>query len=402
MRKTGLLLVVLFVALLSWHGHAGAVQTILETWDNVKGDYPASTVTSSQDPAGMTAGGIVWTRHNLSSYGPLFKASTGSMTWEATDMTGDFTSCFFVVSPPTPGLPWQCFHDRQIATTQICVFCHTPHHSRTDTAPLWNKGNVATYTAYGTTLPGTATNVSGSSLACLSCHDRITTFDSIINRPGFGSNTDGTATNLKWEFSMWQDNLPTFPPTSTFDHFRTDNCGACHSQEESDRLNIGLGATFAIDYGGLPTPQSGTADLGNDHPIGVTYTPGFASLRPVSTTLASIEMYNIKSLVAGDATTFGRGDNYWSVFGYINATATIQDLLRGSDKVECASCHDPHFKNQTNDDPSVIDSYNRTVADWAGNASNVSGQYDGRIDGLFLRRVGGNSNSGVCRTCHNK
>ena len=150
------------------------------------------------------------------------------------------------------------------------------------------------------------------------------------------------------------------------------------------------------------SPIGGTADLANDHPIGVTYTPGFASLRPVTTTLASIEMYNIKSLVAGDPNTIGRGDNYWSVFGYINATATIQDLLRGSDTVECASCHDPHFKNQTNDDPSVIDSYNRPLEAFVGTQPAITGPYDDRIDGLFLRRVGGNSNSGVCRTCHNK
>ena len=406
MRKIGLLSIViaLFVALLSRHDHAGAVQTVFETWDNVKSDYPASTVTSSEDPTGMTAGGIVWTRHNLSSYGPLFKASTDSLTWEATDMTSGPTSCFFVGSPPgPPGLPYQCINDRLIATTQICVFCHTPHHSRTDTAPLWNKGNVAIYTAYGTTLAGTATAVSGSSLACLSCHDGITTFDSIINRPGSGSNTDGTPdAGVKWEFSMWEEFLPTFPPQGSFDHFRTDNCGACHSQEESNRLNIGLGPGFAIDYGGLPTPQSGTADLSNDHPIGVTYTQGIASLRPVTTTLASIEMYNIKSLVAGEAATIGRGDDYWSVFGYINATATIQDLLRGSDTVECASCHDPHFKNQTNNDPSVINSYYKPLAAWVGTQANITGPYDDRIDGLFLRRVGGNSNSGVCRTCHNK
>jgi len=72
--------------------------------------------------------------------------------------------------------------------------------------------------------------------------------------------------------------------------------------------------------------------------------------------------------------------------------------------VQCTSCHDPHYKNQTNNDPSVVDSYSRTTAGgWVLASVNiVSGPEDGLIDGLFLRRVGGNSNSGVCRTCHNK
>jgi hypothetical protein len=103
---------------------------------------------------------------------------------------------------------------------------------------------------------------------------------------------------------------------------------------------------------------------------------------------------------------FGRSDNYWSVFGYIKADATISDLLRNGDRVECASCHDPHYKNQTNDDPSLIESYNRTggigAPTGAGYNYTVSGQFDKVIDGLFLRRVGGNSNSGLCRTCHAK
>ena len=128
-------------------------------------------------------------------------------------------------------------------TTQVCVFCHTPHHGRTDTAPLWNKDNVATYVAYGPTLAGTPTDVSGSSLACLSCHDGVTTFDNIINRPGKGSGhvrsgTHSDVTNDKW--MGWTDvgsgRSLNHKLRHDADHFRATRwliAAECHPQNPS-------------------------------------------------------------------------------------------------------------------------------------------------------------------------
>ena len=364
--------------------------TVVDPWVTASVDYPSSK--SLQ--VGDRAGGIVWSRHNLSAFGPFFRN------------TGEFT-----VSNP----PFSIMFGPM--TTQICVFCHTPHHARTDTAPLWNKDNLATYVAYGPTLAGTSTDVSGSSLACLSCHDGITTFDNIINRPGKGSGypAPGTTTNdMLMGWTMWDTGAK--PAESRADHFGSSNkCGTCHSQSESDRLNIGLGGDFQIveDTNGPSKtyqPLSGTGDLQNDHPIGISYkTDGRASLRPIGTNIASLSMSNAKTIQGSGMVgnpQIGRSDNYWSVFGYINAGATIGDLLRSGDKVECASCHDPHYKNQTNNDPSLIQSYSRTggigAPKGAGYNITVTSQFDRVIDGLFLRRVGGNSNSGVCRTCHMK
>lgn len=61
---------------------------------------------------------------------------------------------------------------RAISEDRVCVFCHTPHGSRT-TAPLWNRrDSSAFYTPYDsatmTAKPGQPT---GSSKLCLSCHD---------------------------------------------------------------------------------------------------------------------------------------------------------------------------------------------------------------------------------------
>ena len=353
--------------------------TTLAGWDTAKTDYPGSTAGAVND----AAGGIVWSRHNLSSYGwPL----------QVTVVTGTYP----ILTP-------------QVVTTEICVFCHTPHFGLTTTAPLWNRGSSAlAYVAYGTTTPnvpgqtiaGTATGVGGSSLACLSCHDGVTTFDNLINRPGKGSRTNGTGADLGWWFYM--ADAASIP--IVLEHFADTGCDSCHSQDESNRLNIGGGPNF--NY------STKTVDLSNDHPIDVAYNGGtVASLRDAGTTISDITILNARDL--GDSNPddggstsgiYGRSDNLWAVKGFLNDTATIQDILRDGGKVQCTSCHDPHYKNQTNNDPSVVDSYSRTTAGgWPLASVNiVSGPEDGLIDGLFLRRVGGNSNSGVCRTCHNK
>jgi cytochrome c2 len=245
----------------------------------------------------------------------------------------------------------------------------------------------------------------------------VTTFDNIINRPGKGSGQPtgvaGDTTNDMWMgWTMWNTGVTSTETKA--DHFRVNpNCAACHPQEESTRLNIGMGPNFSINEASSVwdddgQPLSGNGDLTNDHPIGVPYeTDGRASLRSTSTTLASLSMAQANTVHGSGTPTaeFGRSDNFWSVFGYIKADATIDDLLRNGGQVECASCHDPHYKNQTNNDPSLINSYNRTGGVTPGGIGynyTVSGQFDEKIDGLFLRRVGGNSNSGVCRTCHAK
>lgn len=66
---------------------------------------------------------------------------------------------------------------RAQSETQICVFCHTPHNSRTQ-APLWNRNDSGgTYTMYWSATmdayasPAAAPQPNGNSKLCLSCHD---------------------------------------------------------------------------------------------------------------------------------------------------------------------------------------------------------------------------------------
>ncbi len=280
----------------------------------------SSALSPSDFPADVAAGGIADSRHNLGAYGVHFRADNS---------------------------------DGNGGTTEICVFCHTPHHGANH-APLWAKGTQSTsYTAYGTTVAGTFvadSDIGAATLACLSCHDGVNTIDTLVNAPGKGN--DGSNNTNKVNFN-W-----------TF----TEDSNTVKDIIGSTRLNIGT-------------------DLTNDHPISISYEINKASLRPTSTLLSDLHM-TTSEFTAGDnnegdsATTTA---NRWAVKGYINTGATIGDLLRTTDnRVECSSCHDPHFSNKT---------WDEVESTWGGEA-------DG--DGMFLRRVGGNSVSGVCRSCHNK
>ncbi len=75
-------------------------------------------------------------------------------------------------------------------TTQICVFCHTPHNSSPSGA-LWNRiDSGATYTIYGTTtMVSDLGQPTGASRLCLSCHDGTIAIGSgsLIDEPGFGT-----------------------------------------------------------------------------------------------------------------------------------------------------------------------------------------------------------------------
>lgn len=245
-------------------------------------------------------------------------------------------------------------------TTEICVYCHTPHHSNTlsNIKPLWNRqteATLGTYTAYGTTVAGTIinnTDLGSTTLACLSCHDGLTTFDNLVNAPGKNGVVEN-GTDRGWTF---------FTLDVVASDFMT-----------SSRLNIGV-------------------SLSNDHPVSVPYDDKVAGLRPTNTIINDIDLTTDLAVSAFGYDNGNLNKNLWAIKGYISNTAQISDLLRetnGSMRVECSSCHDPHFNNKS----------------W----SEVDGTYSDQVsaqelesNGLFLRRVGGNSGSGVCRTCHNK
>ncbi|MBI5196585.1 MAG: cytochrome c3 family protein [Nitrospirae bacterium] len=99
---------------------------------------------------------------------------------------------------------------KTVSTTEICIFCHTPHGGST-TAPLWNRINPAgPYNMYNSpTLDSPiAWSPQGISLVCLSCHDGTVAFDALLNKPGSGG---GSPSGWEWQIN---NHIPAYPPGS--------------------------------------------------------------------------------------------------------------------------------------------------------------------------------------------
>lgn len=90
-------------------------------------------------------------------------------------------------------------------TTEICVFCHTPHGAGSEAAstlkaPIWNRSlSTARYILYdqiwSTSFEGYEVNPpkpnapTGYSRLCLSCHDGTIALSTVINTPGSGTSS---------------------------------------------------------------------------------------------------------------------------------------------------------------------------------------------------------------------
>lgn len=194
-------------------------------------------------------------------------------------------------------------------TSEVCVFCHTPHGSDTTAnAPLWNKklptGPYQRYSSLQTsTLDGGEAPVGSVSIACLSCHDGTQAMDVVINKPGqLGYNVNGA---------------------------------------EIDPSAIG-------PMEGGPIPMLGT-DLRNDHPISIQYGGGGCSssnttcanlkdkdfVTPATSLINSVQQWWVNTSVAGG--TANREKTDMILYTRSDGPASAPEPF-----VECASCHDPH------------------------------------------------------------
>jgi len=182
-------------------------------------------------------------------------------------------------------------------TGEICVFCHTPHGADTAVAaPLWNRAQTtATFSMY--TSPSldatTGSAPTGTSLACLSCHDGTVAFDAIRNLPGSGGFTDSTTVaSAGWTF-----------------------VGAPGSVMPAGITNIGT-------------------DLRNDHPISMIY----ADARSPSSTSA-LQTAGFRAIVTTGSKKCVGGADCNDAAALPLSSATIGGA---ADYVQCTSCHDPH------------------------------------------------------------
>lgn len=217
--------------------------------------------------AGTALAGISSTKHNLSSTGPgTIKASAGQQNGE------------------------------------ICVWCHTPHSANIafTGAPLWNKATpAASYTMYGTTVAGTtpAATPSGSSKACLSCHDGVSAVNSIVNQAGTGGVVAG-GTNVAFGVTP-------------------------------------LGTAYLLTGGA----NLGTS-LADDHPVSITYTAGKASLVATTTvfgtsTIAALLRGGMVECASCHDPHVNTGDT--TVQGTIAGAMMLRVPNTGS--ALCLSCH---------------------------------------------------------------
>lgn len=207
-------------------------------------------------------------------------------------------------------------------TGEICVFCHTPHGADTTAAvPLWNRtlpsaGSFTTYDSLGTsTLDGKTLPVGSVSIACLSCHDGVTSMSAVINAPGSGATGDAA-----WVAGTWSG-----------------------TNQTGGKIAAGLITNIGTD-------------LRNDHPIGIQYCGG--GITTTSTSGSNTDC-NDKDFKGPNKLT---GQNIWYVdTGTAGRQKTDMILYTRSGEtfnsgggtsvaepfVECASCHDPHTTNAT-------------------------------------------------------
>lgn len=241
------------------------------------------------------------------------------------------------------------------STSEICVFCHTPHGSDIGApVPLWNKtlpaGNgYLTYADLATsTLDGSEhTEVGSVSLACLSCHDGAQAVDAVINAPGRGPGLTG---NLGSGLTIGALPAPNNPLALIG--------GATNNDLRDDH-------PISIQYGGGGVNE-------NTHPASPTPTPFPGTLgdpdfrAPVRATINARPAWWVDSN-AGTALVREKTDMI-----LYTRTDTNLDGNAAQPFVECGSCHDPHNATTFQENVSVS----------------------------FLRIP--NDNSDICTTCHTK
>lgn len=214
-------------------------------------------------------------------------------------------------------------------TSEICVFCHTPHGANISAVvPLWNRvlGDPTTYTSYSalgtSSLDGGTMAVGSVSLACLSCHDGTQAMNTVINAPGSGGyNATGAAMAGTW----------------------TNGTG-----KAADASPVG-----SLSNAGIANL---TKDLRDDHPVGIQYGGGKGSAYVAGTAVAAggntDPDFNALAVVPDKAlwyvdTNATAGRQKTDLILYTRDGTGVTGPTGVQPFVECATCHDPHSAGGT-------------------------------------------------------
>ncbi len=232
-------------------------------------------------------------------------------------------------------------------TTEVCIFCHTPHGARgvigtapSGQAPLWNRAIKTTggYQMYSSpNFDGTdvAGGPKGVSLACLSCHDGTISFDALINPPGSGGFIPGNLTDTASSGTR---------VGMTFAGAGVDATGSMKEGNRGEDLVGGfLGGkndfVGPIGAEGMAPYPNLTQDLRDDHPI---------SMRMPSTdpqfndALANSVIDGVEGTGVKHISRYTSGSRVWSTDKRDRIRLYPSATTGNSDFVECASCHNPH------------------------------------------------------------
>lgn len=202
-------------------------------------------------------------------------------------------------------------------TSEICVFCHTPHGGDASVAvPIWNRAvdpqGFTTYDQLGSTSLDAAIEPVGSvSVACLSCHDGTQAMDSVINEPGSG------AENWSYRAGQWS----------------------------------GQAAAVGGRIGPVTVITNLTKDLRDDHPISVQYAGGGYSQSNPFGPGRDPDFHQAESKIVGSERVWwvntrnvGGTADYEKSDMRLYTRVGSRGVYVGEPQpyVECASCHDPH------------------------------------------------------------
>ena len=264
------------------------------------------------------------------------------------------------------------------ATTEVCIFCHTPHGGdQSVNAPIWNRhvSSTSVYTRFSSlnriTFDAQEAPIGSVSIACLSCHDGTQARDQVINGPGSGNNSNNVGSGTGW-----------MDGTNASTSYLSDLVASDNGTMSGDLIFLGTDLRndhpISMQYAGGGLSATATSGATTD-PDFAQYTGATGGYGSAATNHASTTSTNSPTAVATGIAT--GAVNYQSTAGgrwYIDTGTngyqatdfplyTRTDLGTAQPFVECATCHDPHSSQPT-----------------------------------FLRLPGGNTGSQVCLTCHAK
>jgi len=317
----------------------------------------------------MTAPNSAWARHLGGSTGH----GAGYTSVKAEDVRNTMHN--LSTSNPISGVN---IGSGSAGTTEVCVFCHTPHGAdvSNQAAPLWNRAIPASagYTPYNSAnFDGIAGQPVGVSLACLSCHDGASSLDAQINGPGSGGFFNGAR------------NTNQLSNPSAFLNATMQMNGATRTD---------TGPNYGTIVGGAAPFPNLTTNLSDDHPISFPMETA-SSVDPQFNDVTNFTAAGKVMLIAraGDVSPADRRD---AIRLYPATGGTVAPTNRTDGWVECASCHNPHAPR-----PLFLRLPNTTTQLAKGGGTTTVGTVLGITDPTLIAD-NPNAGSAVCISCHEK